>query len=69
MKFQVNQLRDMSKRNHDHRVDRLIKYIYHNMNGTFDYCIDKIETSQIIQISCVNNLKNYSEVMEMLKND
>lgn len=27
MKFQVNQLRDMSKRNHDHRVDRLIKYI------------------------------------------
>lgn len=27
MHFQVNQLRDMSKRNHDHRVDRLIKYI------------------------------------------
>lgn len=44
-----------------------IEALFHNLDNTFNYSIDRVETSQIIQVENFKGLKNINEVMGVVK--
>lgn len=44
-----------------------IEALFHNIDDTFNYSIDRVETNQIIQVESIKGLKNINEIMEVVK--
>lgn len=44
-----------------------IEALFHSLDDTFNYSIDRVETNQIIQIKSIKGLKNINEILEAVK--